>query len=171
MGLISLVSQPNVYITLSSVLIYCRNVIISTFILNKKIPDPIQSAMGSFTQGGYSYLLGIANNDRTWIMWLASSFGLLRLLPSVIARSVTSKIACTNEIGSIFSVYSSIEGIIPLIITPVGTSLFNYCLFHHIDTGLVFYCSTVFFVIASSVSLFTNLIWKSNLKYIQKGNK
>ena len=142
-----------------------------TFILNKKIPDPIQSAMGCFTQGIYSYLLGIANNDRTWIMWLSSCFGLLRLLPSVIARSVTSKIACSYEIGSIFSVYSSLEGIIPLIITPLGTSLFNYCLFHHIDTGLVFYCSTVFFAIASSVSLFTNLIWNSNLKYMQNENK
>ena len=142
-----------------------------TFILNKKIPDPIQSAMGCFTQGIYSYLLGIANSDRTWIMWLATSFGLLRLLPSVIARAVTSKVADSNEIGSIFSVYSSLEGIIPLIITPLGTSLFNYCLFHHIDIGIIFYCSTGFFAIASSVSLFTNLIWNSNLKYMQKGNK
>jgi hypothetical protein len=102
---------------------------------------------------------------------LSSCFGFLRLLPSVIARSVTSKIACSYEIGSIFSVYSSLEGIIPLIITPLGTSLFNYCLFHRIDIGLVFYCSTGFFAIASSVSLFTNLIWNSNLKYMQNENK
>ena len=140
--------------------------LIVTFVLNAKIADPIQSSMGCLTQGLYCYLVGISNNNRLWIMWLASSFGLLRLLPSVIARSVASKIADSNEIGRIFSVYSALEGIIPLIITPCGTYLFNYCLAHHLDTGIVFYCATIFYLCAFSVALFTDLIWKSNTKHM-----
>ena len=137
-----------------------------TFILNAKIADPIQSSMGCLTQGMYCYLVGISNSNRLWVMWLAVGFGLLRLLPSVIARSVSSKIAEPNEIGRIFSVYSALEGIIPLIITPCGTYLFNYCLTNQIDTGIVFYCATVFYFCAFSVALFTDLIWKPNIRYM-----
>ena len=137
-----------------------------TFILNAKIADPVQSSMGSLTQGLYCYLVGISNDTRLWIMWLASSFGLLRLLPSVIARSVASKIADSNEIGRIFSVYSALEGIIPLFITPCGTYLFNYCLAHDIDTGIVFYCATIFYFCAFSIALLTDLIWKQNARYM-----
>ena len=137
-----------------------------TFILNAKIADPIQSSMGCLTQGMYCYFVGISNSNRLWVMWLAVGFGLLRLLPSVIARSVSSKIAEPNEIGRIFSVYSALEGIIPLIITPCGTYLFNYCLTNQIDTGIVFYCATVFYFCAFSVALFTDLIWKPNIRYM-----
>ena len=142
-----------------------------TFVLSTFISDPIQSALGCFMGGVFCYLIAISNQNRKWTMWLASSFGLLRLLPSVIARSTTSKIATSNEIGSIFSVYSSLECVIPLVVTPFGTSLFNYSLNHHIESGTVFFSAIVFFVTAASIALFTEPTWTQNLRHIQKENK
>ena len=142
-----------------------------TFVLSTFISDPMQSAIGCFMGGLFCYLIGISNQKREWIMWLASGFGLLRLLPSVIARSTTSKIANSNEIGSIFSVYSTLECVIPLVVTPLGTSLFNYCLSQHIESGAVFFSAIIFFVTAASIALFTEPTWIQNLRHIQKENK
>ena len=142
-----------------------------TFVLSTFISDPIQSAIGCFMGGVFCYLIGISNQNREWTMWLASSFGLLRLLPSVIARSTTSKIATSNEIGSIFSVYSSLECVIPLVVTPFGTSLFNYSLSHQTESGAVFFSAIVFFVTAASIALFTEPTWTQNLRHIQKADK
>ena len=99
---------------------------------------------------------------QSWLMWLASGLGILHILPSAIARSVAAKVVDPDELGRVFAVYSATMGVLPLFMSPLGTTIFNFSLNHHMDPGLVFYGASSIFIMAAFVAMYIDTIWWSN---------
>ena len=102
----------------------------------------------------------------SWLMWLASVFGVLRVVPSAVVRSVITKIVDSDEVGRIFAVYGATEALMPLFMAPLGTSIFNLSLQQNMDCGSVLYGTTCSFVIGAFIALYTDTIWWSNVHMI-----
>ena len=102
----------------------------------------------------------------SWLMWLASVFGVLRVVPSAVVRSVITKIVDSDEVGRIFAVYGATEALMPLFMAPLGTSIFNLSLQQSMDCGSVLYGTTCSFVIGAFIALYTDTIWWSNVHMI-----
>ena len=98
----------------------------------------------------------------SWLMWMATVFGILRVVPSAAVRSVITKVVDPNEVGRIFAIYGATEALLPLFMAPLGTSIFNLSLQQNRDCGSVLYGTTCSFIFASFIALYTDTIWWSN---------
>ena len=95
-------------------------------------------------------------------MWMATVFGVLRVVPSAAVRSVITKVVDPDEVGRIFAIYGATEALLPLFMAPLGTSIFNLSLEQNRDCGSVLYGATCSFIFASFIALYTDTIWWSN---------
>ena len=96
-------------------------------------------------------------------MWVASIFGILRVVPSGATRSVIAKVVDPDELGRLFAIYGAIEAMIPLFMSPLGTAIFNLTLHEDIDCGLVLYGATCLTTFAAFIAIYSDTIWWSNV--------
>ena len=54
------------------------------------------------------------------------SVGAMSMGTSTMVRSIVSKIVATSEIGTIFSLVSSMDSLVPIFVGPGLTELYNY---------------------------------------------
>ncbi len=71
---------------------------------------------------------------------------------------MASKLVDRDEIGSIFSLISFFEALIPLFMAPTTTAIFNATL--DIDSGIVFYFMAALNVAALPLCLYLDILWK-----------
>ena len=67
------------------------------------------------------------------------SVGAMSMATSTIVKSIVSKIVAPSEIGTVFSLVSSMDSVVPIVVGPGLTELYNYAIdyFPGNYTGLV----------------------------------
>ena len=56
------------------------------------------------------------------------SVGAMSMATSTIVRSIVSKIVAPSEIGTVFSLVSSMDSLVPIFVGPGLTELYNYAI-------------------------------------------
>ena len=90
----------------------------------------------------------------------------LFLVPTSVARTIVTRIVNVNELGSVFGLMSFIGGVTPIIMSTLGTKMFDYAVSVDINVGIVYFFASSLHLIGFCLSLCTDFLWWNNKKLI-----
>ena len=87
--------------------------------------------------------------------------GVLAMASATMVRSMVSKIVDPSEIGKIFSLVSSVDSAVPLVVSPALTAIYNAT----IDTfpGAFFTLISAIFLVTAANFVVVGILFKRNL--------
>ena len=135
-------------------------------ILARWISEPLQASMAYFLCCTFTFLLGSVSSSNSWIIWMALAFPCLFLVPSSVARTIATRIVSVDELGSVFGLISFIGGLTPILMSTLGSSMFDYAVRVGINVGIVYFFASSLHFIGFCLSLYTDVLWLSNKKLI-----
>ena len=98
--------------------------------------------------------------------WMALAFPCLFLVPSSVARTIATRIVSVDELGSVFGLISFIGGLTPILMSTLGSSMFDYAVRVGINVGIVYFFASSLHFIGFCLGLYTDILWLSNKKLI-----
>ena len=88
------------------------------------VDDCILGVMGSLSWINYHLVTGLAHHD--WVLYFAAGLGVLGISTNVTVRSILSKTSDSKSTGgALFSLFASIEALVPLISSPIIAWLYS----------------------------------------------
>ena len=130
------------------------------------ISEPLQASVAFFLCGTFTFLLGLVRSCNSWMIWMALFLPCLFLVPTSVARTIVTRIATVNELGSVFGLMSFIGGVTPIIMSTLGTKMFDYAVSVSINVGIVYFFASSLHLIGFCLSLYTDFLWWNNKKLI-----
>jgi len=110
--------------TVMTVLSIACNLLLLPFLsYTLALPDHIIGLMATMSAGSEKVVTALANTGRSFIF--ARCLGLLGTQPSLIIRSLISKLVDNSDLGKVYAVLGSLENIIPLAFSPILTYTYN----------------------------------------------
>ena len=130
-------------------------------LLSKWFSEPLQAAIACLTTGIFYFLIGVADQNVNWVMWMAMAFPILGLVPTSVARAVITRIVGADELGSVFGLISAMAGLMPMAMSSVSTRIFQYAVFHNINAGVVYFFASSLFFVAFTLSVYADFLWRA----------
>jgi MFS family permease len=130
------------------------------------VSEPLQAALAFLFCGIFTFVVGTVTISNSWLLWMALIFPVLFLVPTSVARTVITRIVDVDELGSVFGLIAFIGGLTPMIMSTVGSSIFNYAVAHKVNVGIVYFCASSLHFTGFTVSLITDVLWWSNKKLV-----
>jgi len=87
------------------------------------LPDHIIGLLATMSTCSEKVVTALANTGRSFIF--ARCLGLLGSQPSLIIRSLISKLVDNSDLGKVYAVLGSLENVIPLAFSPILTYTYN----------------------------------------------
>ena len=116
--------------------------------------------------GIFTFIVGTVTISNAWLLWMALIFPVLFLIPTSVARTLITRIVDVDELGSVFGLISFIGGLTPMIMSTVGTSIFNYAVANQVNVGIVYFCASSLHFTGFTLSIFTDVLWRKNKKLV-----
>ena len=136
-------------------------------LLSNCFSEPVQATLGCLMTGIFYFLVGIVEENDTWLIWVAMIFPILALVPTSVCRAVVTRIVCAEELGSVFGLISAMAGLMPMLMSNLASSIFKYAVFHNINTGIVYFIASTLFATGFVLCLVADVLWWTNKHLIQ----